>query len=509
MSASPSGPDRAPIRDVRPLAVVAAAVTVSAAAGVLPVWPGTLHHLALPPLDLFADVRVLAARSPSYAWFVTGLALVLAARVIVLAAMLRALDRAGMVRALRFYAPALPVALVAAGFAYSGVAAVYSNFVWIGAVVALGTAATVAWRPWRSGGPLAGTSRVVAYEAGLLALSLLSVLGGPAVRVGLVWGSAALTAAAVWWIGGRTAPTGRRSLVPVLAGSSVVLAVVTFAVFASGDGDSARAIPPRRGTLFVVPGIGAASGTSSMFGFDPGTLGYDCASTVYFSYAGPGNGAPQRASRCPIRSGAPYTSSDTMQPLDVLAGRFRAQYEPLEDPVVVVAHSQGGWVAAAALAEDHVDPPDALVLLGSFPGHRGAYRLDGRGAGVVGTDMLEVLMATLRATTGTTFDPAAPLPREVLGAPDAVARLLRRAVGAGIPLVAVTSMFDLPVMVDDRDVAGVTELCPLPVLHSDLPDHPRVYEQLRRALHDPGAPDCAWWDRWPTSAFATFAVPKA
>src|SRR5690606_41185979 len=43
------------------LLAVTAVVTVLAATGVLPRWSGLIHLVALPPLDLIADLRVLAA----------------------------------------------------------------------------------------------------------------------------------------------------------------------------------------------------------------------------------------------------------------------------------------------------------------------------------------------------------------------------------------------------------------------------------------------------------------
>ena len=43
-------------------AVLVAAVMVGALLGWIPRWPGLAQEVALPPLDLFADVRVLMAR---------------------------------------------------------------------------------------------------------------------------------------------------------------------------------------------------------------------------------------------------------------------------------------------------------------------------------------------------------------------------------------------------------------------------------------------------------------
>src|SRR5690606_24229153 len=131
---------------------------------------------------------------------------------------------------------------------------------------------------------------------------------------------------------------------------------------------AAPAAPPA-GTLFLVPGNGGSSGTSTMFLLDPAALGYRCDQTAYFSYAGRGDGAPRRDARCPITRGAPYTAADTRRPPAGLVAAFRAQLADLPPPVVVVAHSQGGWLAAAALTGDLADRVEAVVLLGAFPRH--------------------------------------------------------------------------------------------------------------------------------------------
>lgn len=497
--------------DVRPLAIVAAALTVLGAAGVVPVWAGVPHHVALPPLDLFADVRVLLAEAPSLPSFLAGLAAVITLRSIVLAAMLRSLDRAGLARAARFYGTALPIALMAGGLGFAGVAAVYSLFLWAGITVAVVAALLLGPRPWQpSGRPGRGAGRVAAYLGALLVLSLLSALGETGLQLLVVWASAVLTAATAHWLGRGHAGTRTRPVSATGAALALValVALVAIATARPVPSATAPARPSPRGTLLVVPGIGGSSGTSTMFRLDAAALGYDCDHTIYFSYAGPGTGAPQRDARCPIRRGAPYRPDDTHRPLGELARSFRAQYAELEPPVVVVAHSQGGWVAAAALGRNAgVAPPSAVVLLGAFPGHRSGYQLDGTGAGVVGTDLLEALTATLRATGGTTFDPRAPLARQLLGTRGAVDDLMRQGFGPGVRVVTVTSAYDLPVMAGDRQEPGADDACPVYVHHGSLPRSSQVHDQIRRALQRGVEGGCGWWRRWPTQAFTAFAVP--
>jgi hypothetical protein len=481
------------------------------ATGALPVWAGLAHHAALPPLDLTADVRVLLAEAPSYPSFVLGLVAALAVRAAVLAAVLRALDRDGVAWALRFYAVALGPALAAGVLGYAGVAALYSPFLWAGVVVSIAALVALGTRPWRRlGGSVPWRRRLAGYLVALLAISLVAALGGPVAQTLCVWASAGLTALVVSWPQPGRALTGPLPR-PLRRGAATVAVLALGIAVPDARGPSvapaATADAAPRGTLLLVPGIGGASGTSTMFELDPTALGYDCDRTAYFSYAGPGDGAPRRQSRCPIRTGAPYRSADTRRPLGELAATFRDQLADLDPPVVVVAHSQGGWLAAAGL--DRRPPPavEAVVLLGAFPGHRHGYQLDGTGAGLVGTDTLEGLMAVLRAAGATTFEPRAPLTRRVIGRTDGVRDLVLDAFPPGLPIATVTSTFDLPTMPEGWQQAGTTDLCPLAVHHGDLPTSSRVHDQVRRFLTGRPEPACPAWRRWPAQAVTAFGAP--
>ncbi|HEX6418634.1 MAG TPA: hypothetical protein VFZ77_09060, partial [Acidimicrobiales bacterium] len=467
------------VPDLRPLVGVAAAVTALAAAGPVPAWAGLAHHVALPPLDLFADVRVLLAEAPSYPSFVSGLAASLVVRSVVLAAMLGALDRQGVVRGLAFYGASLVPAVAAGVLGFAGVVVLYAVFLWAAVVVAVAAAVVLGPLPWRRWRCRGARRVVVAYLAALLAVSLASSAGAGPAQVGLVWVSAGLTAVAVRRLsgGGRWLRGGWR---PV---PSAILAVVLAAgpVQAPAQAHAPAAAPAvgvsplqRTGTLYLVPGIGASSGTSTMFRLDPGALGFGCEQTVYFSYAGPGDGAPQRSSRCPITRGAPYVAEDTHRPMAELAASFRAQLADLTPPVVVVAHSQGGWIAASALGGGPAGAVDAVVLLGTFPRHQRGYVLDGTGGGLVGTDGMEALTGVLRAAGATSFDPRAPLPRDHLGTTGAVADLMADGFAPGVRVVTVTAAPDLPVMGADWRLDDATDLCPVYVDHSGLITSSRV-----------------------------------
>jgi hypothetical protein len=490
--------------DVRPLAAVAAIVSVLGIADAIPLWAGLLHQVALPPLDLFADVRVLLAEAPSYPWLVAILLVDIALRSIVLAAMLGVLDRGGVLRCLAFYGIALGPALVAGSLGFAGVAALYSVFLWLGVAVATITVLVMGPLPWRPEGRLwSGRLVVLGYLAPLLAVSLASALGSGAVQVALVWVSAGLTAVTLRWLSGR----GDRASGRTAARAALVLLVVAVPLAAPAP-QAERAAHARAGTLFLVPGIGGTNGTSGIAGLDPAALGFDCQQTAYFSYAGTGEGAPQGDARCPITSGAPYTADDTHRPLGELAATFRAQLAQLRPPVTVVAHSQGGWIAAAATGSTSAPGLGAVVLMGAFPRHERGYVLEGTGAGVVGTDALEGLTAALRAAGATSFDPRDPLYRELLGTPGAVDDLMRAGFRGDMDVATVTSAFDLPIMPRDWELDGATNLCPVYVHHGTLPVSPVVHRQIRQVLDDRDPGTCGWWRRWPTQAFAAFGVPS-
>jgi pimeloyl-ACP methyl ester carboxylesterase len=259
--------------------------------------------------------------------------------------------------------------------------------------------------------------------------------------------------------------------------------------------------------LFLVPGVGAATGTSSMFGFDPEALGFACEQTAYFSYAGQGAGAPQRDAVCPITTGAPYRAEDTRRPVEELAATFRDQLAELEPPVVVVAHSQGAWVAAAGI--DRTLAPDvaAAVLISAFPRHERGYVLDGPGRGMVGTDGVELLTSVLRALDATSFHPRAPLAREHLGTRGAIRELMEHGIPPGLRVATVTSAFDLPVMGGEWRLDGAVDTCPVYVHHGGLPFSAAAQAQIRRFLDGGEQDPCGWWRRWPAMAATAFSVP--
>jgi hypothetical protein len=119
-----------------PLVPVTALVVLLAATGVLPAWPGLVHLVALPPLDLFGDMRALLTTTTGPVSFSVTLVLVLAVRILVLALMTGGLTRRRIVLAGVFYGVLLVPLLLAAQFVYIANTLMYSRLFW-GAFVAV------------------------------------------------------------------------------------------------------------------------------------------------------------------------------------------------------------------------------------------------------------------------------------------------------------------------------------------------------------------------------------
>lgn len=487
------------------LAVVAVGL---AALDVVPVSPALPHVVALPPLDLFADVRLLYAEASGPTGFVAGLAVALTVRVLLVAAVLGSLGRRVVRAALVAYLAALPFALVAGGLAFSAVAARYALFLWVSIGVAVVVALVVSPLPWGVG--WSGRARLVVggYLVGLLVVSLVAAQGGEGARMVLTAVSAGLT----WWairLLTRTGPTARGADVrprPTVLAPLLVLALLVAPIASATAPSGPDASGPRRGSLLLVPGIGGGSGTNTMFELDPASLGYACAQTYYYSYAGPGDGAPQRDAVCPIRTGAPYGPDDTLRPVEELADGFRRQLLELPPPVAVVANSQGGWIAAAGLDGGGGDGTGAVVLIGAFGGLDAGYPLGSGEPGAVGTETLRGLTRFLRDRGWTNFDPDAPLAVDVMASGE-VDDLVTRLADGPTPVGTVTSAFDLPVTALGAQPEGVSAGCPVFHAHGDLLHAPAVREQVRRILDGDEAGPCPWWRRWPTAAFAAFGAP--
>jgi hypothetical protein len=513
---------RPPRPDPRPLAILATLATALGAVGVLPRWPGLVHLVALPPFDLVGDLGLLLVVAPSRPWFALGLLVSLTVRVTVLAAMLGGLDRAGLLRALRFHLVVLPFAALAAVLLYAAPAILFYGLFWFGFVVVLLLTLAVTALPWQPqrrlrsalGASLRAGLRVgtvLAYLALLTLVGALADLTGAVGSVLLVPVSAALTwATALVLVEPTQLRVARRAVAVVPVAAVVALVVVVMSGPAAPPTRDAPATP-REGSLLLMSGIDSASGSGAMLEIDPNVVGFPCERTFYASYAGPGDGQPRNDAACPITTGAPYEEQDTLRSRDELVPWLAAQLEPLPAPVTAAVHSQGVWIAWEAAARGELPTLGTLVLVGPFPTNPVAFPTDGsRGPGAVGADVLRLAEVLQRPGGGTTvFEVASPLTEEWLADPDRIDRVLAEPLPDGLTAVSVPSLFDVPLMPDGWTIDGVEDACPVPVTHPNLPYAEELLAAVERAIDGEPLDGCPVWRRAIGPAFRHHSVPPS
>lgn len=252
-------------------AVVVTDVVAGALLGWIPRWPGLAHEVALPPLDLIADVRVLTARASTTWVFVLGVIAMLAIRASILAAVLGFTSRR-LRFAVRFYLAALAPALLASGLDFSGRAILYAYLIWGGLLVTVATFIVLGCLPWIGPDTLHasfGVAQRERFRIGALCsfLVVLALLGsawrhpGEAVQVLIVPVSAALTAAMARWL---SAPPKRRRVSRGFAITAtvgvVILLAAAVAVARSGQGSQSATPAHRNGSLMLVAGVDTSTG---------------------------------------------------------------------------------------------------------------------------------------------------------------------------------------------------------------------------------------------------------
>ncbi|UGY94774.1 hypothetical protein [Streptomyces gobiensis] len=498
-----------------PLAVLAVAVPALALTGVLPRWPGLVHFVALPPADLFTDLRVLLARARSVPEFTAVLALVLTVRVAVLGVLLGGLTWRRVRFAALFYGiTGLPL-LLAAQMGFMSQTLLYSRLFWAAAgLLALvwfisapvpwqGSARlrTSAGRAWRRG---LRVEVVVPYAIVLILLSALADLR-PGLTLFLVPVSALATGITILLL--ARPPSGR----PLLRLSAAAVAFVVIAtVFTATRGGAGKGpdAAGRSGSILLMSGINSASGRGAIFETETGRLGYSCERTFYFSYAGVGDGQPCGVAACPIRTGAPYVPRDTQRPMAEQVEIFSEQVRELPRPLVVAGHSHAVWVAWQAVAQGRAPEVDVLLLVGPFPESPVGYQpADRDGQGKVGSDLLR-LLAPLADLVDFHFDPDAPAALELLGTPGTASSILAEPLPERVRSFSATSATDLPLMPGGWRLPVERNACPLRVPHPYLPIRPGFYNEVNRFLDGrPGLPCPAWRD-WGAPLARPFGIPS-
>ena len=498
-----------------PLAVAVALVEVLAGAGVLPVWAGLAHEVALPPLGLVTDLRLLLSRAGAAPWFALGLAAALCGRVALLWSLL-GWSRRRLGQVVRFYLVALLPCALAAVLLDAGQVSLYAMLFWVGLGVLAVTALALLPLPWRAAGGLGGLVDALRHGRRLPTvlsyLVALVVLGG-ATRLGRPWsalGAVVVSALLTGLVAHRLTRVGHRPLRFRLGAVGVAAAAALTAALLPARATAGTAVAPARsGSLLLVPGIDTWSGHGTLFNLDPRTLGYGCGATYYFSYGGAGGGVPQGGAACPIRTGAAYVRADTERPLGQLVSDFRAQLAHLPGPVTVVTHSSGSWVAWAALASSR-GPTRVrdLVLLSPLTDPLGFPTPARPGPGAVGADGARLVTAVGRWVGFSRFRLDAPLATELFARHGALAALLARPLPPGVAALAVPAGSDVPLLAAaGTPFPRADEACPVPASHTGVATSAASAAVVNRFLAGRPPPGCPSLERWAAGAVAGFRVP--
>lgn len=491
----------------RPLALILLTVAVTGAAvfGLLPRWPGTIHFVALPPLDLMADLRVLYIYSPNPVVLAVGLVASLGIRSMVLAWMLGGVNRKLFGYALRFYLAALPLAALAAAMFYGAGAVLYYGLFWFALVATLVLFTLTAAAPWQASERLrTGLARAIrhgfragtvgAYLLALVVIGYAAELWAPVGTVVLVPASALLTYGAAYLL--RVDPGYRLARRTAAGVAAAGLAALVLVAQSGPPGPPLAPVPedPLEGSVMLMSGIDSLSGSGAILEIDPHYMGWTCEQAFYYSYAGPGDGQPRRFARCPITHGAPYQRADTLSGTEKLVSYMTAQVEEMISPATVAGHSQGVWLVWEAAARDVLPNVESIVLVGAFPQNPVPYPTwDEPGPGWAGRRVLSLLEGAARPGGTSVFEADSPLGREWLGHPTAIEDTLDQPLPEDISALNVPSVFDLPLMPGGYRVEGATDTCPVPVIHPDLPYAREFQNNVRRFVTDQPIESCPFW----------------
>lgn len=452
---------------------------------VLPRWPGLVQVVAVPPLDLAGDLRLLVARSDSYQAFLFGTVVSVAVRTAILGTLLFTLGvvsslGGGLIRAAGLYLASVVPLAIAAGLDFAGLGAVYAWYAWAGLGLTILVAVVVAPRVVPRGARLRRIPTVLGYILALALLGLLADLTGPGGAVAGIVLSAVLTAFTLDRLV-SPAPAGRRRA--AVATAALAVALVSGAPPAGVTSGQVAS----NAVLVIVPGVDTASGLGAAYRLDPEALGFPCDRVFYFSYRGPGEGALPGEAPCPIRLHRPYSPTATQRPLADLVETFGLQVDAIraesgDAPIVVVTHSQGAVIAWRAVASGRVTGVTHLVALAGFPHSPVGYPPPGEnGEGRVGADALRVLAWGSRFLGVGAYDPDEPLAREILASPTGLESVFGQPLPSGVAGAMLFATADLVVAPEGHRVPGAPTAT-VDVTHTRITESPRAEESVREIL---------------------------
>ncbi len=320
-------------------------------------------------------------------------------------------------------------------------------------------------------------------------------------RKALVGTGGVASAAAAWLVdrsaGAAVAHARRRVELPLLlVGAMADAREGLHELAADQEGctppDVAPPQPTGRRIAVLVAGYGSSGGAAEVLDIDTAALGFAASDVVQLSYEGgrvPGVGDVDGVAT----SG--YGPTASMGDLDEAGERLRELLGEIATshpgvPVAVLAHSQGGLVARAALSAPGAGANVShLVTLGSP--HHGAtlatvarqLDLTAAGSGVA---------AGLAELTGGGVDPAAPAVAQLAAGSPFLALLARRPPARTVAVTSIAASGDLVVPGLSSVLDGATNVV-VPVggvtAHGRLPGSPEAARELALALGDAG-PTC-------------------
>lgn len=220
--------------------------------------------------------------------------------------------------------------------------------------------------------------------------------------------------------------------------------------------------PAERRVVILVGGLGSTSGNAAVDELDVTALGYDDADTYRFSYRG--GRVPDEVDRHQNLMENPYDAEDSQAGLASAGDELRALVSDLARlepgvPIDIVAHSQGGLVARAALHQmdlaSETDTIGVVVTLGTP--HLGAD-LASAAAAVRGDGAAAAAFEAADRVLGTGIDLGSPSMRQLEIGSDFTDDLAGFGVPDDVSFTSVSARGDLVVAASRTRVAGAANV---------------------------------------------------
>jgi hypothetical protein len=508
-------------------ALVLAAIGASGAQALAP------QASAPAPFGVFHDLRWLLVFHPSWHAFALELAALIAVRSLITALLLRAAwpigkPAPGPMR-LAAYSVAftivsalvlLPFAALLLGMAIVSLSWLF--FIAVPSVLAVAAllhhgAVVPTW--WRERPPGRTVAWVVLSFLVLTLASTVVVLVPAPLRLAAV-GAAGLFNAWAWHSIVHTLNCSRRArrFMPVaplgvaaLVGVIIVGVSVGFSVAARGT-HLARAAQ-----VSTAAGAGAGTGSTApattgrpvllVSGFGSSYDGRDdgigtWADERRFSYRGVDDGRP-----LPYQDA--HTYQDVSRSVTLMAQQVEAYRADVQQPVTIVAESEGALVAKAYLMSHPDAPVDTLVLLSPLVEPGGAYYppTGDDGWGVAGGLGLRWITAVVRSLSPLDVTTDEGLFRSIADEAPALREMLACPV-EGVHQLAVFPLADAVAGAEPHLDGVPSEV--VPAFHGGLADNHAVQRTIRTALEGGASPEHGWWETTDTvirAGAAAWRVP--